>query len=282
MVKVSVVIPTYNEENYIEKALKSLQSQSFKDFEIIVVDDGSTDRTRDIIRKFDKATLIEGEHKGPAFSRNIGARIAKGGILVFVDADMTFHKDYIKNLILPIKKDNKIIGTTHDFEIATNIENKCSRLWGKVRVSREEAKEVKIFRAIRKEKFLGMGGFDSKYGYADDQTFWFKYGIKPFVAKNTICYHRNPESFNETYKQARWIGTSWKTRFIIFSIPIINLIAFFMLLLLFIPSVFIKAIKTKVSNKDLSFHFIYNFYYNKFKGYLAGLLKSILLNEVRK
>ena len=78
---ISVVIPTYNEEKDIGLCLSSLKEQSYKNLEVIVVDDGSTDKTREIVKKFKKIKLIEGEHKGPGFSRNIGARHAKGDIL---------------------------------------------------------------------------------------------------------------------------------------------------------------------------------------------------------
>jgi glycosyltransferase involved in cell wall biosynthesis len=160
--KVSVVIPTYNEERDIGECLKSLGKQSFRNFEIIVVDDGSRDRTREIARKFKKVKLILGAHRGPGFSRNLGARKAGGNILVFVDADMTFDKDYLKNLVNPILKDKtgKIIGTTHDYEVATNTQSWISALWGRERVRKEDAHKINIFRAIRKDKFLELGGFD--------------------------------------------------------------------------------------------------------------------------
>ena len=153
MTKVSVIIPAYNEENYIENCLRSLEKQTFKDFEIIVVDDGSTDKTKSMLERFKEVMVLVGKHAGPGASRNIGAKKAKGEVLVFVDADMTFDKEYLENLIEPLVNDKKLIGTTHDYEVATNIDNWVSNLWGKIRVSKEEANNVKIFRAIKKEKF---------------------------------------------------------------------------------------------------------------------------------
>ena len=100
--------------------------------------------------------MLRQKHKGPGIARNLGAKNAKGEILIFVDADMAFHKDYLKNLIKPILEDKKgeVIGTTHELEIVNNLKNIWSRCWGKVRVSKKEAENVKIFRAIRKNKFL--------------------------------------------------------------------------------------------------------------------------------
>lgn len=279
---VSVVIPAYNEERYIEKCLVSLRGQSYKDIEIILVDDGSTDKTRDIVKKFKEVTLLKGKHKGPGVSRNLGAKRAKGEILVFVDADMTFDKDYVKNLTSPIFKDKKILGTTHDYEVATNISNQYSKLWGKVRVSKEHAHEVKIFRAIRRKSFLKYGGFDPKYGYADDQTLFYKYGLKPIVAHNTICYHRNPESLRETYKQAIWIGRSWKERFSVFKMPAVNIAALAGVILLTPFKIVLKTVQTSLSEKSISTKEAFVFYVVKFSGYVKGIATAIFFNEVRK
>src|SRR3972149_5566353 len=100
--KISVIIPTYNETSVIGECLRSLSKQSYKDFEIIVVDDGSTDSTFQSASKFQipnsKFQILHGEHLGAGAARNLGASHAKGEILVFVDADMTFDRDFLRNL----------------------------------------------------------------------------------------------------------------------------------------------------------------------------------------
>jgi glycosyltransferase involved in cell wall biosynthesis len=283
---VSVVIPTYNEEKDIQNCLESLKKQEIKDLEIIIVDDGSTDNTLGTIEetakiKKLKIIILKQNHQGPGKARNLGAKQATGEILIFVDADMTFDKNYIKNLIKPIldDKDKKIIGTTHDYEIATNTDKKYSALWGKIRVDyRKNKNEALIFRAIRKNKFLEFGGFDSKYGYADDQTFWFKYKIRPVVAENTLCYHKNPETLKSTYKQARWIGASWKERFFVLKIPIINHI---ISICLFVSVPFISILKS-LKNTKFKFSDKILFYCCKFLGYSVGVFRAIYLSKVYK
>ena len=89
--KISVIIPTYNEESVILDCLRSLASQSLKDFEIIVVDDGSTDTT---VEKLEDVMVLHQNHLGAGAARNLGAKQAKGDILVFVDADMTFDRNF--------------------------------------------------------------------------------------------------------------------------------------------------------------------------------------------
>ena len=276
---VSVIIPAYNEEKDIEECIKSLAKQSFKDFDIILVDDGSTDKTISAASKFRKIKILKQNHGGPGAARNLGAKNARGRILVFIDADMHFDEDYIRNLIEPIIKDKtgKIIGTTHEHEIATNLKSPWSRLYGKVRVSKENAHEVRIFRAIRKDKFLELEGFDPKYGYADDQTFYYKYNIKPTVAENAICYHKNPDTLHATYKQARWIGKSWKERFKIFKIPVINYLAVLALYIIYIPAFIAKSLK---SNKEVGINYRAKYYAVKFLGFINGAFEAVFFGRV--
>jgi len=81
----SIIIPTYNEENYIELLLRSIAAQSFKDYEVIVADAHSKDRTR-AIAEANGARVIDGGM--PAVGRNEGAKVARGDILLFLDADV--------------------------------------------------------------------------------------------------------------------------------------------------------------------------------------------------
>src|SRR3989344_6018981 len=99
---ISVIIPVFNEEKTIGECLNSIKDQSYKHMEIIVVDDGSSDSTRNIVKGFSDIKLLTQSHKGPGQARSLGAANAKGEILVFVDADMTFDKDFIGDLVKPI------------------------------------------------------------------------------------------------------------------------------------------------------------------------------------
>ncbi len=288
--KVSVIIPTYNEEKDIGECLKNLEEQTYKNFEVIIVDDGSTDKTVEIVKTFKKVKLILGEHKGPGASRNLGSKKARGKILIFIDADMTFDKNYLKNLIKPILDDktDKIVGTTHDYELVKNLDNDWSRCWGKVRVDYRNLKdkngrsnEAVIFRAIKKSEFLKMGGFNPKYGYADDQTFFIERKIRPYIAKNTTCHHRNPETLKATFKQARWIGASWKQRYLLFRIPILNYIAVLGLFLLLPFMIILKSTTMKIKTK-FSCTKLIKYYSYKFMGYSIGVFRAVYFERVWK
>ena len=85
---VSIIIPVYNAEKYLAETLQSVLAQTFRDFEIILVDDGSTDGTSEIIDKFsDRAICLKNDHRGPASSRNLGLEAAQGSLIAFLDAD---------------------------------------------------------------------------------------------------------------------------------------------------------------------------------------------------
>jgi len=98
MVHVSVIIPTLNEEQFIGDSLCSIRNQSFRDFEIIVVDGGSTDRTVEIAKEYaDKVVLAPGSKIGEA--RLIGVKEARGNIIVSTDADTIHPQNWLENLV---------------------------------------------------------------------------------------------------------------------------------------------------------------------------------------
>lgn len=214
--KVSVIIPTYNEQDVIEDCLNSLLEQNYEDFEIIVVDDGSTDNTLSILKRFSdskvKIELIEQTHKGAGAARNLATKNAKGEILVFVDADMTFDVDFISQLIKPIEN-GEAIGTFSKDEHLLNKNNPWARAWNLNRglpESRMHNKDYpdtqKVFRAIFASEFKKAGGFSEKAGYTDDWSLSEKLGIEAVLAPGAVFYHKNPASLYEVFIQSRWMA----------------------------------------------------------------------------
>ena len=116
MAKVSIIVPVYNVEKYLEKCLDSLVNQTFKDIEIIIVNDGSTDNCRKIIDKYyAKYTsiikVINQENKGLGAARNAGLKLVTSDYVIFVDSD-----DYIEtNMVYEMY--NKILQEQADFVI---------------------------------------------------------------------------------------------------------------------------------------------------------------------
>lgn len=215
--KLSVIIPVFNEQLDIEDCLHSLLDQSFPDFEIIVVDDGSSDKTvtqvKQVAQRSDKILLLCQNHLGPGPARNLGAKKATGEILVFVDADMTFDSLFLDKLTKPIRE-QKAVGTFSKEEFLSNASNVWSKCWNinkGLPVDRMHPpgypNEQKVFRAIKREEFDKSGGFDP-IGYIDDFTISEKLGISAKLANGAIFYHKNPSTLKEVFIQALWVGSS--------------------------------------------------------------------------
>ncbi len=237
--KVSVVIPAYNEEKVIAECIETLLAQTYPEKEIIIIDDGSSDKTVEIIKSY-PVKLLQQNHMGPGAARNLGAAQAKGKILVFVDADMTFDKKFIFELVKPINL-GKAKGTSSREEYVKNWNNVWARCWNinegwapkrRHRIGRGSAlKEfydfiafaatrrtfslhkfaeyqglqvTSIFRAILKSEFERVGGY-TPGGYTDDYSLAAKLGYKSMETEAKF-YHNNPSTLGEIFKQARWIG----------------------------------------------------------------------------
>lgn len=104
---ISVIIPTFNEEKYLPRLLDCLDRQTYKDFEIIVADNKSRDKTRQIAKKRG-CTVVTGGL--PARARNNGAKAAKGDLLLFIDADVTIDRHFLRKAFLELKEKRLEIG----------------------------------------------------------------------------------------------------------------------------------------------------------------------------
>lgn len=106
---VSLILPTYNGDKYIQKCIDSLLMQEFDDFELIVVDDGSFDRTDEILRQYQlgdhRVKVIRQENKGVSEARNAGLRIASGEYVLFVDDDDWFESSMLELMYNKAKAD---------------------------------------------------------------------------------------------------------------------------------------------------------------------------------
>ncbi len=97
MPKFSIIIPVHNVEKYLKTCLDSVKNQTFKDYEVLIVDDGSTDNSMSIAKKYN-FTLIESDYVGVSEARNIAIKKAKGEYLVFLDSDDWWDKELLEKL----------------------------------------------------------------------------------------------------------------------------------------------------------------------------------------
>ena len=113
--KYSIVIPVYNTEKYVSKALESLKNQTYKDIEVVIVNDGSTDNSESVILDFKKSNpsfnLVykKNENAGPSTARNTGIDLATGDYICFLDSDDSYDVHLFEEIDKMISKDTEII-----------------------------------------------------------------------------------------------------------------------------------------------------------------------------
>lgn len=109
MIKISVIVPVYNVEKYINKCIGSILNQTLKEFELILINDGSTDSSGDICDKFSaidsRVKVIHKNNEGVSVARNIGIKMAKGEFIQFIDSDDWIEINMLENLLKKIKSD---------------------------------------------------------------------------------------------------------------------------------------------------------------------------------
>lgn len=109
---VSIIIPVYNGENYIEECINSVRKQTYTKIEIVIINDGSTDLTESICKRFvgDNIILFSTSNQGVSSARNKGLDIATGEFILFVDADDIIDATYVENLLLHHKEVDLVVG----------------------------------------------------------------------------------------------------------------------------------------------------------------------------
>lgn len=123
MNKVSLIVPVYNTSKYLEKCINSLINQTLKDIEIIIINDGSTDNSEKIIKKFNDKRIkyIAKQNEGIGKTRNLGIEKATGEYLAFVDSDDYLSIDFCKKMYTKATSDNCDIVICNFFEVRHNL-----------------------------------------------------------------------------------------------------------------------------------------------------------------
>lgn len=106
LILISVIIPTYNRENYIGISIKSVLAQTYSNLELFVVDDGSTDKTEDVVKSFNDSRIryIKIKNSERAVARNVGIKNATGNYITFLDSDDIYYPHYLQNAFESLTK----------------------------------------------------------------------------------------------------------------------------------------------------------------------------------
>ena len=184
--KVSIIIPSFNSEKYIERCILSALAQTYENIEIVIVDDGSTDKTVDICKNFAKdhenILLIKNENHGVSFSRDCGIEKATGKYVFFLDSDDTIDKTAIEKLVKNHKTNEltsiRIQGIYDDKKVESSREEKYSADNVAVKILTDELQGFSCGYLFEKSK---CPKFDERTGYCEDVLF-----LVGYIAKNNI------------------------------------------------------------------------------------------------
>ena len=226
-IKLSVIIPTFNSSNTIERLIHSMSNQIFKDFELIFIDDNSSDDTVNIIRKtLENFPMVHQIHvnetnNGPGYSRNRGIEKANGDYIVFIDSDDVVREDHLSSLYDNIKDYDSVFIKGIKVDDEGNLFNfKVDRFDPLVELSIKNNHVVKAVDIINLELLMKIPfsfvfllykkdiiqnnniKFNEEFRYAEDTEFAMKYlsncdDVK-FVNKYTYYYYQEKGSISES------------------------------------------------------------------------------------
>ncbi len=206
--EVSIVIPCYNHGAYIQEALNSVLEQTFKHYEIIIVDDGSSFETKSILQQIRHplVRIIYQKNAGPSAARNRGARECKGRYILFLDADDKIDFGYLAECY-SILEANQEIGIVY---CKAEFFGKKKGMWNLPPYSLDEMLKnniIFISALFRRELFENVGGFDESLvvGY-EDYDFWLSIietGCAVYQIDKVMFYYRKHFQKRQDSRQSR-------------------------------------------------------------------------------
>ena len=191
MPKVSVIVPFYNVEGYIEKCLETLVNQTLDQIEIILVNDGSKDRSIDIVKRFieqypNKIVYVEKENGGLSDARNFGMKYAKGEYIAFLDSDDYVEKDMYENMYeLAKKEDSDLVECDFIWEYPNKKKIDVGKYYNGKKEMLEKIRVVAWNKLIKRE-ILEKSNIEFPKGYRYEDV-EFTYKLIPFIEKVSFC-----------------------------------------------------------------------------------------------
>lgn len=226
--KVSVIVSVLNDEKHVGRCIDSIFKSSFKNLEIIVIDDGSTDNTVNEIKKH-PCRLIELNRKGISYSRNFGAKKSTSDILYFVDSDIVQHRDTIRrmvNFLMKNKKSRVVCAFIHKKNLEKgfipeflSLQFSYNLLPFKKTANWINSVNSGAFMTY-KNTFFEVGGFNEKYNRPGGEEFDFSYRVfkkhLAYYSSDIFVYHHFKHFFpvirNMFWRTSEWIKLFFKER----------------------------------------------------------------------
>ncbi|KFF06167.1 glycosyltransferase family 2 protein [Flavobacterium reichenbachii] len=212
----SIIIPLYNKENFIKNTIQSVLEQTFGDFEIIVINDGSTDKSEEKILQFEdlRISYFSTENNGVSAARNYGITKASASYITFLDADDYWRPIFLEAMLQNIKRfpEQKVFAGAIEFETS----KKTIPAQYSIIKSDPESQIVNYFKASLKESaiwtscavfhttiFSEIGNFDTKIKSGQDTDLWIRIGLKypvVFIWKILARYVYDSKSLSKNTK----------------------------------------------------------------------------------
>ena len=186
---ISVIIPTFNRADFLKKAIESVLSQTYQRFELIIIDDGSTDNTYEIVSEFKNNVIyIKQENRGAAAARNTGIKRAKNKFLAFLDSDDCWDKEKLAIQMDEMEKNPSYL-VSHTQEtwyrkgVLLNQKKKHKKYHGYIFDKCLPLCAVGMSTVmIKKELFERIGEFDENFPCCEDYDFWLRVSAShPFL-----------------------------------------------------------------------------------------------------
>ncbi len=210
--KVSVVIPAFNAQQTIVHAIQAVLAQTYPgDIEVIVVDDGSTDRTAEIVQSFREVKYVRQDNAGPASARNKGSSVGRGQFIFFTDSDCIAHRNWIEKILKGFT-DDQISVVCGSYGIA-NPQSMLARLIHREILYRHQFLMPRFPKAfgsynfcVRRSVFAEAGGFDETYRRASGEDNDLSYRIlkkggRIYFAKDALVDHYHPTAIRKYLKE---------------------------------------------------------------------------------
>ena len=215
MAVISVITPTYNRARFLPAAVASVLSQTFGDFELIIVDDGSEDNTPDVLKPFfadRRVRYVYQENQGQSHARNLALKQATGDFIAFLDSDDVWAPDKLEKQ-LAVFRANPEVDIVHGDEATIDEQGSVISLKNMRRYSGRITRylladnSVSITTAmVRRRCFDEMGGFDTSVGVADDYELWLRFSAR-------YRYHYEPGMCASYRVMADQISSDKRRRF---------------------------------------------------------------------
>lgn len=207
--KISVIIPNHNDAETLPLCLRAVLDSDYPDFEVIVVDDKSTDNSPEVIKKFRVKFIIHAENRGAGAARNTGAKEAAGEILLFIDADVCVYRNTLQK-VADVFSEKKDIAATIGLPDKTCIYKNLASIHFSRRIhfnflALPEYVDIihGTVAAVKKDVFLEIGGFKEGIVGVEDTEIGHRLagsGYKIYYSKDILVTHHKKISLSALFK----------------------------------------------------------------------------------